>query len=51
MAITVIFGLSFATLITLVLVPCVTSWFDHLGNKFRNLFRKKKKKNIPVMES
>ncbi|WP_421617737.1 efflux RND transporter permease subunit [Brevibacillus sp. TJ4] len=44
MAITVIFGLSFSTLITLVLVPVVTSWFDHLGTKFRNKREKKRLK-------
>jgi len=35
MAIVVIFGLSFSTLITLILVPVVYAWFDDLGKKFR----------------
>ncbi|MFY0542663.1 efflux RND transporter permease subunit [Brevibacillus sp. H7] len=36
MAIVVAFGLSFSTLITLVLIPVVYTWFDDLGRKFRN---------------
>lgn len=54
MAITVIFGLSFSTLITLVLVPVITSWFNHLGNKFRSKRKKKQKQqgdSVPAMES
>jgi HAE1 family hydrophobic/amphiphilic exporter-1 len=59
MAIAVIFGLSFATLITLVLVPVVTSWFDDMGKKRRERRAKRKakreakknaKKNTPVLE-
>jgi len=58
MAITVIFGLSFATLITLVLVPVVTSWFDDMGKKRREKRAlrkakkevKKKAKNAPALE-
>lgn len=56
MAITVIFGLSFSTLITLVLVPVVTTVFDDLGRKMRNRRSKRKakkqaKKGIPAIES
>jgi HAE1 family hydrophobic/amphiphilic exporter-1 len=52
MAITVIFGLSFATLITLVLVPVVASWFDDLGKKFRSKRNKKKEKKMaPALEA
>lgn len=51
MAITVIFGLSFATLITLVLVPVVTSWFNDVGNKFRSKRKKKKQKTVPAIEA
>ncbi|RNB88312.1 efflux RND transporter permease subunit [Brevibacillus nitrificans] len=58
MAITVIFGLSFSTLITLVLVPVVTSWFDDRGKKRREkrALKKAKKeakknaKNAPALE-
>jgi hydrophobic/amphiphilic exporter-1 (mainly G- bacteria), HAE1 family len=41
MAIVVTFGLSFSTLITLVLIPVVYTWFDDLGAKWRNRKRKK----------
>ncbi|KQL44583.1 multidrug ABC transporter [Brevibacillus choshinensis] len=58
MAVTVIFGLSFATLITLVLVPVVTSWFDDMGKKRRDRKAKRKAKkeakknakNAPALE-
>ncbi|WNC12320.1 efflux RND transporter permease subunit [Brevibacillus brevis] len=58
MAITVIFGLSFATLITLVLVPVVTTSFDERGKKRREkrALRKAKKeakknaKKAPALE-
>ncbi len=43
MAIVVIFGLSFSTLITLVLIPVVYTWFDDLGRKLKNRKRKQKK--------
>ncbi len=59
MAVTVIFGLSFATLITLVLVPVVASWFDDMGKKSRMRKQKRKekkaekkaKKIAPALES
>ncbi|TGU52618.1 efflux RND transporter permease subunit, partial [Mesorhizobium sp. M00.F.Ca.ET.186.01.1.1] len=58
MAVTVIFGLSFATLITLVLVPVVTAWFDDMGKKRRERREKRKakkllkqKKTVPALES
>ncbi|USG63338.1 efflux RND transporter permease subunit [Brevibacillus ruminantium] len=56
MAVTVIFGLSFSTLITLVLVPVVTTIFDDFGRKLRNRRNKRKekknsKKSIPAIES
>lgn len=44
MAIVVAFGLSFSTLITLILIPVVYSWFDDLGLKWKN--RRSKKKNV-----
>lgn len=58
MGVTVIFGLSLSTLVTLVLVPVVYSWFDDLGTK-RRLKREQKKqakllkqqKNVPALES
>jgi len=59
MGVTVIFGLSFSTLVTLVLVPVVYSWFDDLGIK-RRLKREKKRekkllkqqqKQVPTLES
>jgi HAE1 family hydrophobic/amphiphilic exporter-1 len=58
MAVTVIFGLSFATLITLVLVPVVASWFDDMGKKRREKRAKRKAKkeakknakNAPALE-
>lgn len=59
MGVTVIFGLSLSTLVTLVLVPVVYSWFDDLGTK-RRMKREKKKqakllkqqqKNVPALES
>ncbi|MGE5704967.1 MAG: efflux RND transporter permease subunit, partial [Clostridia bacterium] len=50
MAVVVAFGLSFSTLITLILIPVAYSWFDDLGNKFRNrkAKRKAKKKAVPT---
>lgn len=51
MGVTVIFGLSLSTLVTLVLVPVVYSWFDDLGTKRRNRRNKKKQqKNVPALE-
>ncbi|RKD25128.1 multidrug ABC transporter [Ammoniphilus oxalaticus] len=46
MAIVVAFGLSFSTLITLVLIPVVYAWFDDIGIKRRN--RKNRRKNKDV---
>ncbi|OUQ86619.1 multidrug ABC transporter [Brevibacillus brevis] len=59
MAVTVIFGLGFSTLITLVLVPVVASWFDDAGKKRRlkrqlkleKKLAKKQKKINPALES
>lgn len=56
MAITVIFGLSFSTLITLVLVPVVTTLFDDFGKKLRDRRnrkreKRKQKQSVPVIES
>jgi len=44
MAIVVAFGLSFSTLITLILVPVVYSWFDDLGLKIRQRRSRRKSK-------
>ncbi|WP_134699245.1 efflux RND transporter permease subunit [Ammoniphilus sp. YIM 78166] len=41
MAIVVTFGLSFSTLVTLILIPVVYSWFDDLGLKWKNRNRNK----------
>ncbi|WP_232699887.1 efflux RND transporter permease subunit [Brevibacillus daliensis] len=43
MAIVVVFGLSFSTLITLFLVPVVYVTFDNWGRKIKGLFNRKKK--------
>lgn len=43
MAIVVIFGLSFSTMITLVLIPVIYTWFDDLGSKLKNRKRRQKK--------
>ncbi|MGG0938934.1 efflux RND transporter permease subunit [Brevibacillus centrosporus] len=43
MAIVVIYGLSFSTMITLVLIPVIYTWFDDLGSKLKNRKRKQKK--------
>lgn len=54
MAITVIFGLSFSTVITLILVPVVFTWFDDWGKKRREkkrLKKLKKQKSMPVVEA
>ncbi|WP_139488262.1 efflux RND transporter permease subunit [Brevibacillus dissolubilis] len=51
MAVAVIFGLSFSTLITLILVPVVHSWFDDLGKKFRGRRKKKQKPVAPAVEA
>jgi HAE1 family hydrophobic/amphiphilic exporter-1 len=48
MAITVIGGLSFSTLLTLVFIPVVYTLFDDLGRKLRKIFRKKNKTVIAV---
>ncbi len=51
MGVTVIFGLSLSTLVTLILVPVVYSWFNDLGEKRRNRRAKKKQqKNTPALE-
>jgi len=47
MAIVVITGLLFSTLVTLVLIPVMYSFMDDLSNKFKRKFRKDKKTNIP----
>lgn len=44
MAVVVVFGLSFSTLITLILVPVVYTLFDDLGKKISNFFRRFSKK-------
>ncbi|PPA82006.1 multidrug ABC transporter [Brevibacillus laterosporus] len=49
MAVVVIFGLTFSTLITLVLVPVVYVTFDNWGRKFKNRFNRKKKNNTPTV--
>ncbi|MEW9669550.1 efflux RND transporter permease subunit [Ammoniphilus sp. 3BR4] len=49
MAIVVAFGLSFSTLITLILIPVVYTWFDDLGIKWRN--RRNRKKKIKPTET
>ncbi|XCH78700.1 MAG: efflux RND transporter permease subunit [Candidatus Dehalobacter alkaniphilus] len=43
MAIVVITGLLFSTLVTLVLIPVMYSFMDDLSNKFKRKFRKDKK--------
>ncbi|CCF12950.1 acrB/AcrD/AcrF family protein [Brevibacillus laterosporus GI-9] len=48
MAITVIFGLSFATLITLVLVPVVYTWFDDWSSKRKH---KKEQKRLKKQQA
>ncbi len=50
MAIVVIFGLSFSTLITLVLIPVVYTWFDDLGRKLRGFRLRKTKQNGPLAQ-
>jgi hydrophobic/amphiphilic exporter-1 (mainly G- bacteria), HAE1 family len=50
MAVVVIFGLSFSTLITLVLIPVVYTWFDDLGQKWRNRKEKRKQKKAAGQE-
>ncbi|HJV47004.1 MAG TPA: efflux RND transporter permease subunit [Bacillota bacterium] len=44
MAIVVAFGLSFSTLITLILIPVVYTWFDDIGKKWRS--RRKRKTSV-----
>lgn len=59
MGVTVIFGLSLSTLVTLILVPVVYSWFNDLGIKRRAKKEKKRQKkmlkqqqkNVPTLES
>lgn len=51
MAIVVAFGLSFSTLITLILIPVVYSWFDDLGIKWRNRRNRKKASTKVEMEA
>ncbi|MGD8192327.1 efflux RND transporter permease subunit [Brevibacillus ginsengisoli] len=59
MGVTVIFGLSLSTLVTLILVPIVYSWFNDLGIKRRakkekrreKKMLKKQQKNMPTLES
>ena len=46
MAITVIGGLSFSTLLTLVFIPVLYTLFDDFGNAFRRLFKIKKKTSV-----
>ena len=48
MAVVVIFGLLFSTLITLILVPVVYSLFDDWVAKLKGLFTRKKKKALAV---
>lgn len=43
MAVVVVFGLSFSTLITLILIPVVYTWFDDIGRKLKNRRSKRKK--------
>ncbi len=50
MAVVVIFGLSFSTLITLVLIPVVYTYFDDLVNKMRRFASRKRKANTTGME-
>jgi HAE1 family hydrophobic/amphiphilic exporter-1 len=49
MAIVVAFGLSFSTLITLLLIPVVYTWFDDIRMKWRSK-RKRKSTSSPTME-
>ncbi|MFD1851484.1 efflux RND transporter permease subunit [Oceanobacillus bengalensis] len=51
MATAIISGLSFATIITLVLVPSVYRIFNAIGNGFGRIFRKKKKEDNEPAES
>ncbi|NLI93399.1 MAG: efflux RND transporter permease subunit [Peptococcaceae bacterium] len=48
MGIVVIFGLTFSTLVTLVLIPVMYTIFDELANKFKNFFKIFKKPGSPV---
>lgn len=50
MAITIIFGLSFSTLITLLLVPLMYTLLDDFSNWTKRLFRRKKKEVQPSGE-
>ena len=50
MAITVIFGLSFSTILTLVLIPILYSVVDDFTQKILEKFRKKDKKKIKEKE-
>jgi hydrophobic/amphiphilic exporter-1 (mainly G- bacteria), HAE1 family len=44
MAVVVIFGLSFSTLVTLILVPVVYTWFDDMGSQMKRRFRRNRSK-------
>lgn len=53
MAVVVAFGLAFSTLITLVLIPVVYTWFDDLGTKRKRFIERrkaKKSKSAPTIE-
>ncbi|MFH1741152.1 MAG: efflux RND transporter permease subunit [bacterium] len=45
MAVAVIFGLTVATVLTLVVVPSMISWFDKAGALMRRIFRMRNKPN------
>lgn len=51
LAIVVIFGLTTSTLVTLVLIPVVYTYFDGLEKRVRNLGRSRKGKTVPAAGS
>jgi multidrug efflux pump subunit AcrB len=51
MAISVVWGLSFATILTLILIPCLYAMLDDLGALLRRLFSIQTRPLIPTSEA